>query len=89
MAKVVITQVKSAIDRPKRQKATIEALGIKKLNVSVEKELNSPTSRRIDFLSSNCAMVKKGIKNNIVNNNFTCKISVHIDCHQIQHSYHI
>jgi large subunit ribosomal protein L30 len=40
MAKVVITQVKSAIDRPKRQKATIEALGIKKLNVSVEKELS-------------------------------------------------
>lgn len=39
MAKVVITQVKSAIDRPKRQKATIEALGIKKMNVSVEKEL--------------------------------------------------
>lgn len=39
MAKVVITQVKSAIDRPKRQKATITALGIKKLNVSVEKEL--------------------------------------------------
>lgn len=39
MAKVIITQVKSAIDRPKRQKATIEALGIKKLNVSVEKEL--------------------------------------------------
>jgi len=39
MAKVVITQVKSAIDRPKRQKATIEALGIKKLNVSVKKEL--------------------------------------------------
>ena len=33
MAKVVITQVKSAIDRPKRQKATIEALGIKKLNL--------------------------------------------------------
>ena len=39
MSKVVITQIKSAIDRPKRQKATIEALGIKKLNVSVEKEL--------------------------------------------------
>mgnify|MGYP000406524490 CR=1 FL=1 len=38
MSKVVITQIKSAIDRPKRQKATIEALGIKKLNVSVEKE---------------------------------------------------
>lgn len=39
MAKVVITQVKSAIDRPARQKATIQALGIKKLNVAVEKEL--------------------------------------------------
>jgi large subunit ribosomal protein L30 len=39
MAKVIITQVKSAIDRPARQKATIQALGIKKLNVSVEKEL--------------------------------------------------
>lgn len=40
MAKVVITQVKSAIDRPKRQKLTIQALGIKKLNVPVEKELS-------------------------------------------------
>ena len=39
MSKVVITQVKSAIDRPARQKATIQALGIKKLNVSVEHEL--------------------------------------------------
>lgn len=39
MAKVVITQVKSAIDRPQRQKLTIQALGIKKLNVPVEKEL--------------------------------------------------
>lgn len=41
MAKVVITQVRSAINRPKRQKATIQALGIKKLNVPVEKE-NTP-----------------------------------------------
>jgi len=39
MSKVVITQVKSAIDRPARQKATIQALGIKKLNVPVEHEL--------------------------------------------------
>jgi large subunit ribosomal protein L30 len=37
MSKIKITQVKSAIHRPKRQKATIEALGIKKLNHSVEK----------------------------------------------------
>jgi large subunit ribosomal protein L30 len=39
MAKVIITQIKSAIDRPARQKATIQALGIKKLYVPVEKEL--------------------------------------------------
>lgn len=38
MAKVIITQVRSAINRPKRQKETIKALGIKKLNVSVEHE---------------------------------------------------
>jgi large subunit ribosomal protein L30 len=40
MSKVVITQTKSAIGRPQRQKNTIEALGIKKLNVPVEKELS-------------------------------------------------
>ncbi|MDZ4824279.1 MAG: 50S ribosomal protein L30 [Flavobacteriales bacterium] len=39
MSKVIIKQVKSAIDQPKRQKLTIQALGIKKLNVPVEKEL--------------------------------------------------
>ncbi len=38
MAKIKITQVKSKIGSTKRQKATIEALGIKKLNHTVEKE---------------------------------------------------
>ncbi|WP_025764330.1 50S ribosomal protein L30 [Dyadobacter tibetensis] len=38
MSKVRITQVKSAIDRPERQKLTIKALGLGKLNRSVEKE---------------------------------------------------
>ena len=38
MAKIKITQVKSAIDRPERQKKTIVALGIRKLNVPVIKE---------------------------------------------------
>lgn len=38
MGKIRITQVRSAIGRSKRQKLTIQALGIKKLNVSVEKE---------------------------------------------------
>jgi large subunit ribosomal protein L30 len=32
MSKVRITQVRSAINRPMRQKLTIRALGIKKLN---------------------------------------------------------
>lgn len=38
MAKVRITQVKSTIDRPKRQRATIQALGLGKINRSVEVE---------------------------------------------------
>lgn len=39
MKRVKITQVKSSIDRPKRAKATLEALGLKKINHTVEKEL--------------------------------------------------
>ncbi len=38
MAKIKITQTKSVIDRPKRQKETIKALGIKKMNQSVVHE---------------------------------------------------
>ena len=38
MAKIKITQVKSTIDRPERQKRTVAALGLKKLNASVEVE---------------------------------------------------
>jgi len=38
MAKIKITQVKSVIDRTKRQKDTIIALGIRKMNQSVEHE---------------------------------------------------
>ena len=40
MGKVKVTQLKSSIDRPKKQKATLEALGLKRINHSVEKELN-------------------------------------------------
>ena len=36
--KIKITQVKSAIDRPERQKRTMRALGIKKLHQTVELE---------------------------------------------------
>jgi len=38
MAKIKITQVKSAIDRPERQKRTIIALGIKHMQQTVELE---------------------------------------------------
>jgi large subunit ribosomal protein L30 len=38
MAKIKITQVKSTIDRPQRQKDTMKALGIKKMNGTVELE---------------------------------------------------
>lgn len=38
MSKVRITQVKSVIDRPKRQKLTMRALGLTKINGVVEHE---------------------------------------------------
>jgi large subunit ribosomal protein L30 len=38
MAKLKITQVKSKIGSTKRQKATLEALGLKKINGIVEVE---------------------------------------------------
>lgn len=36
--KIKVTQVRSAINKPKIQKLTLEALGCKKLNRPVEKE---------------------------------------------------
>lgn len=38
MSKVKITQVKSSIDRPERQKRTLQALGLRKINATVEVE---------------------------------------------------
>lgn len=38
MAKIKITQVKSVIDRPKSQKDTLRALGLKKMHQTVERE---------------------------------------------------
>jgi large subunit ribosomal protein L30 len=38
MAKIKITQVKSGIDRPERQKLTLQALGLNKLNATKEVE---------------------------------------------------
>lgn len=39
MSKVLITQKRSIIRRPNDQKLTIQALGLGKINKSVEKEL--------------------------------------------------
>jgi large subunit ribosomal protein L30 len=38
MKKIRITQIKSGIDRPERQKLTLKALGLKKMNNSREVE---------------------------------------------------
>lgn len=38
MSKIKITQVKSGIDRSERQKATLVALGLRKINATVEVE---------------------------------------------------
>lgn len=38
MAKIIIKQVKSRISRPADQKKTLDALGLKKINHTVEKE---------------------------------------------------
>ncbi|MEM6764813.1 MAG: 50S ribosomal protein L30 [Bacteroidota bacterium] len=39
LPKAKITQVRSTINRPKDQKATIQALGLGKINKTVEKEV--------------------------------------------------
>ncbi len=41
MAKVKITQVKSGIGYPKNQKATLKALGLRKMNATKTIELNA------------------------------------------------
>lgn len=51
MKKVKLTQVRSAIHRTKRQKDTVIALGIRKLNHSVEKELTPQVQGMITKVS--------------------------------------
>ena len=38
MSKIRVTSVRSTTDRPKRQKATMKALGLRKMNQTVEAE---------------------------------------------------
>ena len=41
MSKLRVTQVRSIIDRPERQKRTMKAIGLRKMNQTVEVE-NTP-----------------------------------------------
>ncbi|MBP5498848.1 MAG: 50S ribosomal protein L30 [Muribaculaceae bacterium] len=41
MAKIIIKQVKSRINRPAKQKKTLDALGLRKLNQEVEHEASA------------------------------------------------
>lgn len=51
MAKVAITQVRSTIKRPTNQRRTIQALGLGKINRTVEKELNPQIQGMIDTVA--------------------------------------
>ena len=51
MASVKLTQVKSLIDRPKRQKDTMKALGLRKMNATVEKEVTPQIQGMINKVS--------------------------------------
>ncbi|WP_235296810.1 50S ribosomal protein L30 [Portibacter marinus] len=51
MASVRITQVKSVIDRPKKQKDTMKALGLRKMHQTVEKEATPQIQGMIDKVS--------------------------------------
>ncbi|MFM8361602.1 MAG: 50S ribosomal protein L30 [Haliscomenobacter sp.] len=48
MAKVKITQVRSIIDRSQRQKDTVKALGLRRINHSVVKEATPQIKGMID-----------------------------------------
>ena len=51
MAKVQITQLRSTIKRPERQKRTVKALGLGKINHTVEVELTPQIEGMINKVS--------------------------------------
>ena len=51
MNKVLITQIRSTIKRPKRQVLTIQALGLGRVNKIVEKELTPQIAGMIKKVS--------------------------------------
>ena len=56
--KIKIKQVKSGIDRPERQKRTLQALGFKKLNQVLEKEATPQILGMINKVSHLVEVVK-------------------------------
>ncbi len=51
MARIIITQIKSVIDRSERQKRTMIALGLRKVNQRVELEVNAPILGMVEKVS--------------------------------------
>lgn len=51
MSKIKITLVKSAIDRPKKQKDTLLALGLRRMNQTVEKETSAQIEGMVNKVS--------------------------------------
>jgi large subunit ribosomal protein L30 len=49
MKKIKITQVKSTIDRPERQKRSMQALGLRKMHHTVE---HNPTPQILGIVNS-------------------------------------
>lgn len=51
MSRVRITQIRSSIDRNQKQKRTLQALGLRKINGSVEHELTDTIQGMINKVS--------------------------------------
>lgn len=58
MGKVRITQTRSIIKRPKNQKLTIKALGLGKINRTVERELTPQIKGMVDKVSHLVSVTK-------------------------------
>lgn len=59
MAKVKISQVKSSINRPENQKRTIKALGLGKINRTVEVELTPQIAGMINTVGHLVSVTEK------------------------------
>jgi len=58
MAKIKVTQIKSKIGSTTRQKRTLEALGLKKLNATVEHEATPQIEGMVQKVAHLVAVVK-------------------------------